>query len=83
MSAAALVRGDDGNLHIRQFATPAAAAAVAADGRELREFANVDEVTVVPHPAGGMTYAVRVPGTISARIYCGWAPASPRKGRRV
>ena len=83
MSSAALVRGDDGNLHVRQFATPAAAAAVASAGRELQAFAALDEVKVVQHPQGGMTCAVRVPGTISARIYCGWAPASPRKGRRV
>lgn len=70
----ALVRGDDGNLHVRRFAS-AADAAGAARGRECAAPAAgmlvVEEA--VPHPRGGWTAAVRL-GRGSARVYAGWWP---------
>ena len=70
----ALVRGDDGSLHVRRFAS-AADAAEAARGREWVEpqagALVVEEA--VPHPRGGWTAAVRM-GRGSARVYAGWWP---------
>ena len=70
----ALVRGDDGNLHVRRFAS-AADATGAARGRECAAPAAgmwvVEEA--VPHPRGGWTAAVRM-GRGSARVYAGWWP---------
>ena len=70
----ALVRGEDGNLHVRRFAS-AADAAGAARGRECAAPAAgmlvVEEA--VPHPRGGWTAAVRM-GRGSARVYAGWWP---------
>ena len=70
----ALVRGDDGNLHVRRFAS-ACDAVAAARGRECAAPAAgmwvVEEA--VPHPRGGWTAAVRM-GRGSARVYAGWWP---------